>query len=58
MKKSHILNIIAAIITLLLIINWIFTSSQTTCFSWFDYMTNFGTFFIDMGINIFAALEY
>jgi hypothetical protein len=51
------LNIMLAIIILLILINGVFRSAQTDCFSWFDYSTNFGVLFASIGINILAALE-
>ena len=57
MKRSQILNIMAAIAVLLLLINWVFKSTETGCFNWFDYASGFMTLFINMSINIFAAVE-
>ena len=51
------LNIILVIIILLVLLNWVFKSTQTDCFNWLDYLTNFGVLFASVGINILAALE-
>jgi len=56
MKNSQILNIIAAMIGISLMLYWITRTSGADCFTWFDYTTSFSLLFINMGINIFAAV--
>ncbi len=56
MKNSQILNIIAAMIGISLMLYWITRTSGTDCFTWFDYTASFSSLFINLGINIFAAV--
>ena len=57
MKISQKLNVIIAMIMLLILINWVSISAESKCFNWFDYTTNFGALFANIGVNIFAAIE-
>jgi len=56
MKLSDTLNIISAALTLLLALFLIGSVINTQCFKWVDYTVMFGTLFINLGINILAAL--
>ncbi len=56
MKFSNILNILASLLTLILVLFLIGRVINTECFSWIDYSTMFVTLFTNLGINILAAL--
>ena len=57
MKISNILIIISSILTLMLILFLVGRVIDTLCFNWFDYGAMFGTLFVNLGINILAALK-
>ena len=56
MKLSDILNLVSAILTFLFVILLMFRSFNSGCFSWLDYGFAFTTLFLNIGINILAAL--
>ena len=56
MRFSDILTILSSIITLFLILVIITRIINSPCFTWLDYLTMFGTLFVNLGINILAAL--
>lgn len=56
MKLSDSLTIISSIMTIFLILVIITRIIGSPCFNWLDYLTMFGTLFVNLGINILAAL--